>query len=88
MHKELGVAIEAVLTSALPLIAQMTRPGFLLRGKVKAVIKAQCISLSPGEEYERDWRYEGCEEEKIAVVLYCNHCSPGLEGGDLVFLRR
>lgn len=87
-HRELGVAIEAVLTSALPMISELRERAVLLPGKVQAVIKAQVICLDPEEEYDGDWRCEGNEGDIIAVVLYCYHCSPGLEGGDLEFFSR
>ena len=87
-HRELAVAIESILSSALPLIAQLHRPALLLPGKLQTVIKAQSIYLHPGEEYTGVWHYDGLNEDIVAVVLYYYRYSPGLEGGDLEFMSK
>lgn len=87
-NRELGVAIESILTAALPLVAKLTKPALLLPGKLQAVIKAQRICLNSGEEYTGVWHYEGLNEHIVAVVLYFYRCSPNLEGGDMEFISR
>ena len=87
-NRELGVAIESILTAALPLVAKLRKPALLLPGKLQAVVKAQRIYLNPGEEYTGVWHYDGLSEEIVAVVLYYYRYSVELEGGDLEFISR
>ena len=87
-HRELAVAVESILTAALPFVAALRRPALLLPGKLQAVVKAQSIYLDPGEEYEGVWHYDGLNEDIVAVVLYYYRYSPQLEGGDLEFVSR
>jgi hypothetical protein len=87
-NRELGVAIESILTAALPLVAKLRRPALLLPGKLQAVVKAQRIYLNSGEEYTGVWHYDGLNENIVAVVLYYYCYSSDLEGGDLEFISR
>jgi hypothetical protein len=86
--RELYVAVEMILTAALPKLAELRRPALILPGKIQAVIKAQRIYLKPGEEYAGIWHYDGKNEDIVAVVIYYYRHSDGLCGGDLEFLDK
>lgn len=87
-NRELGVAIAGILSAALPLIAKLRKPALLLPGPLQAVVKAQRIYLSPGEEYSGVWHYDGLHEDIVAVVLYYYRYSSELQGGELEFISR
>lgn len=87
-NRELYVAVEEIMTAALPLLCRLRRPSLILPGKLQAVVKAQRIYLNPGEEYCGIWHRDGKYEDIAAVVIYYYRTSPGLEGGDLEFLDK
>lgn len=87
-NRELYVAVEEIMTSALPILCRLRRPSLILPGKLQAVVKAQRIYLNPGEEYCGIWHRDGKYEDITAVVIYYYRTSPGLEGGDLEFVDK
>ena len=85
---ELNVIAEKILTTAIPMLSHLTKPALLLPGKLQAVMKAQRIFLTPGNEYEGVWHKDGKNENIVAVVIYYYRCSKGLIGGDLEFVDK
>jgi hypothetical protein len=84
-HSQLYLALQELLTAALPLLARLCQPALLLPGPLQVVVKAQRLVLGAGESYEGVWHEDGLREHIVAVVLYYYRVSAGLSGGNLEF---
>ena len=85
----LYIAIEKVMSCAVPLLAKLKRPALLLPWrKLQAVVKAQRIVLGPGEEYDGIWHSDGYNENIVAVVLFYYRKSSSILGGDMEFAAK
>ena len=67
---KLHLAMQRLMTCALPLLGRLRRPALLLPGPLQAVVKAQRIFLDEGEDYAGVWHEDGMDEHIVAVVLY------------------
>lgn len=86
-HK-LHLAVENLLTAALPMLSMLRKPALLLPGPLQVVVKAQRIVLEDGQEYAGLWHEDGMNEHVAAVVLYYHRASPTLQGGSLEFCSK
>jgi len=87
-HSQLYLALQELLTAALPLLARLCQPALLLPGPLQVVVKAQRLVLGAGESYEGVWHEDGLREHIVAVVLYYYRVSAGLSGGNLEFCSK
>jgi len=84
-----------VLTKALPLLAELTKPYMLLEGqRLQVVVKAQSITVPKKQEEDDEpeyvglWHVDGDLEPVAAVVLYYYDVDEALVGGNMEFLDR
>ena len=85
---KLHLAMQRLMTCALPLLGRLRRPALLLPGPLQAVVKAQRIFLDEGEDYAGVWHEDGMDEHIVAVVLYYYRAAENLQGGSLEFCSK